>query len=281
MANEPLIVAVDDEPGILRIIKLELSTQGFRVETAPNGEDAINLVEKQRPDVVVLDVVLPDMSGLEVMRRVRERTNIPIILLTARDRDEDKIRGLEFGADDYLVKPFNPDELSARVRAVLRRNTAPVDTERVIRVRNIEIDLGRRLAKKNGELVRLTRTEWMLLHHLASNAGKVILNTELLTKVWGPEYRNDLQYLRVWVSRLRAKLEPEPSNPTIIRTLQGIGYMLDASTPTGDDDDDRRMPEPLGRQKRADSHAMAAEDPADDDDNDRDGSAHSMARASH
>ena len=280
MANEPLIVAVDDEPGILRIIKLELSTQGFRVETASSGEEAINLVEKQRPETVVLDVVLPDMSGLEVMRRIRERTNIPIILLTARDRDEDKIRGLEFGADDYLVKPFNPDELSARVRAVLRRNAAPVDTERVLRVRNIEIDLGRRLAKKNGELVRLTRTEWMLLHHLASNAGKVILNTELLTKVWGPEYRNDLQYLRVWVSRLRAKLEPEPSNPTIIRTLQGIGYMLDATGPARDDEDERRMPEPLSRQRRADSRAMAAEDDAGDND-ERDGHAHSMAGASH
>lgn len=279
MANEPLIVAVDDEPGILRIIRLELSTQGFRVITAANGEEAIAQVERQRPDVIVLDVILPDMSGLEVMRRIRERTNIPIILLTARDRDEDKIRGLEFGADDYLVKPFNPDELSARVRAVLRRNMVPVDSERVLRVRNVEIDLGRRLAKKNGELVRLTRTEWMLLHHLASNAGKVILNTELLTKVWGPEYRNDLQYLRVWVSRLRAKLEPEPSNPTIIRTLQGIGYMLDASGPSSGDDEGQ-MPEPLGRHKRADSRAMAAEDRSPDEDEARDGSPHSMAGAS-
>src|SRR2546430_13769450 len=117
MANERLIVAVDDEPGILRIIRLEVETQGFRVVTAANGEEALALVEKQRPDVIVLDIVLPAMSGLEVMRRIRERTHIPIILLTARDRDEDKIRGLEVGADDYLVKPFNPDELSARVRA--------------------------------------------------------------------------------------------------------------------------------------------------------------------
>jgi two-component system KDP operon response regulator KdpE len=238
MTVEPLIVAVDDEPGILRLIKLELSSQGFRVVTASNGEDALAIVEHQRPDVVVLDIIMPDMSGLEVMRRIRERTNIPIILLTARDRDEDKIRGLEFGADDYLVKPFNPEELSARVRAVLRRGIVPANSERVVRVKNIEIDLGRRLARKDGELVRLTRTEWMLLQHLAANAGKVILNTELLTKVWGPEYRNDLQYLRVWVSRLRSKLEPDPSNPTIIKTLQGIGYLLDPGDNAGEADAD-------------------------------------------
>src|SRR5207249_4170150 len=170
-----------------------------------NGEEALALVEKQRPDVIVLDVVLPDMSGLEVMRRIRERSNIPIILLTARDRDEDKIRGLEFGADDYLVKPFNPDELSARVRAVLRRSNAGPTLDGMIRIKNIEVDLAARVVRKDGEAVSLTRTEWKLLQHLATNAGKVILNTELLTKAWGPEYTNDLQYLRVWVSRLRSK----------------------------------------------------------------------------
>jgi two-component system KDP operon response regulator KdpE len=133
------------------------------------------------------------------------------------------------GADDYLVKPFNPEELSARVRAVLRRGFRPTaGSENIVRVANVEIDLNRRLVKKGGEVVSLTRTEWMLLQHLAANAGKVMLNTELLSKVWGPEYRDDLQYLRVWVSRLRSKLEPDPSNPTIIKTLQGIGYLLDA-----------------------------------------------------
>jgi two-component system KDP operon response regulator KdpE len=139
------------------------------------------------------------------------------------------VRGLEMGADDYLVKPFNPEELSARVRAVLRREFRPtIGAESIVKVRNIEIDLNRRLVKKEGEIVSLTRTEWMLLQHLAANAGKVMLNTELLSKVWGPEYRDDLQYLRVWVSRLRSKLEPDAANPTIIKTLQGIGYLLDA-----------------------------------------------------
>jgi two-component system KDP operon response regulator KdpE len=229
MTVEPLILAVDDEAGILRLIKLELSSQGFRVVVAGDGEEALRLAEQQRPDIVVLDIVMPQMNGLEVMRRLRERTSVPVILLTAKDHDDDKVRGLELGADDYLVKPFNPEELSARVRAVLRRGYRPAaGGDNIVTVGNVEIDLDRRLVKKDGEVVSLTRTEWMLLQHLAANAGKVMLNTELLSKVWGPEYRDDLQYLRVWVSRLRSKLEPDPSSPTIIKTLQGIGYLLDA-----------------------------------------------------
>jgi two-component system KDP operon response regulator KdpE len=228
MTSEPLILAVDDEVGIQRLIKLELSSQGFRVVTAGGGEEALRIAEQQRPDIAVLDIVMPDMSGLEVMRKLRERSGIPIILLTAKDNDADKVRGLEMGADDYLVKPFNPEELSARVRAVLRRSVGLSNTENLVRAGDVEIDLNRRLVKKNGEIVTLTRTEWMLLQHLAANAGKVMLNTELLSKVWGPEYRDDLQYLRVWVSRLRSKLEPDPANPSIIKTLQGIGYLLDA-----------------------------------------------------
>ncbi|HWO73824.1 MAG TPA: response regulator transcription factor [Dehalococcoidia bacterium] len=228
MTAEPLVLAVDDEPGILRLIRLELTEQGFRVIGATDGEEALRLFEQQRPDVVVLDIMMPDMSGLEVMRRLRERANTPVILLTGRDRDEDKVRGLELGADDYLVKPFNPQELTARVRAVLRRAVrAETISDSLIKVRDVEIDLDRRLVKKAGETVSLTRTEWMLLQHLASNAGRVMLNTELLSKVWGPEYVDDLQYLRVWISRLRSKLEDDHTHPTLIKTLQGIGYLLD------------------------------------------------------
>jgi two-component system KDP operon response regulator KdpE len=227
LSTEPLVLAVDDEAGILRLMKLELTAQGFRVMTASNGEEGLRIVEERRPDVVLLDVVMPEITGLEVMRRIRERTNTPIILVTAKDKDADKVRGLELGADDYIVKPFSLEELGARIRAVLRR-TSGQDSERVVRAGEVEIDLTRRLVKRNGELVSVTRTEWLLLQHLASNAGKVILNAELLSKVWGPEYRDDLQYLRVWVSRLRHKLEPEPGNPQIIKTLQGIGYMFDA-----------------------------------------------------
>jgi len=227
MSAEPLVLAVDDEAGILRLIKLELSTQGFRVVTAENGEQALRMAEEHRPDIVLLDIVMPDITGLEVMRKLRERTNIPVILLTAKGSDADKVRGLEMGADDYLAKPFSPEELSARVRAVLRRALGSAGLENIVRAGDVEVDLNRRLVKRKGELVTLTRTEWMLLQHLAANAGKIMLNAELLSKVWGPEYRDDLQYLRVWVSRLRRNLEDEPSQPKLIKTFQGIGYMFD------------------------------------------------------
>ncbi len=230
MSAEPLLLVVDDEPGILRLIKMELSAQGFRVITASGGEEALRLAEEQRPDAVVLDIMMPEITGLEVMRRLRERTNTPIILVTAKDKDADKVRGLELGADDYIVKPFSPNELGARVRAVLRRGLGP-DVEHIVHAGDVEIDLTRRLVKKAGVPVAVTRTEWLLLQHLAANAGKVMLNVELLSKVWGPEYRDDLQYLRVWVSRLRAKLEKEPASPKIIKTFQGIGYMFDADAP--------------------------------------------------
>ncbi len=233
MAAEPLVLAIDDESGILRLIKLELSTQGFRVVTAENGEAGLRMAEEHRPDIVLLDIVMPDMTGLEVMRKLRERTNIPVILLTAKGSDSDKVKGLEMGADDYLAKPFSPEELSARVRAVLRRTVGSSGIENVVRAGEVEVDLNRRLVKRNGELVTLTRTEWMLLQHLAANAGKIMLNAELLSKVWGPEYRDDLQYLRVWVSRLRRKLEAEPSHPKLIKTFQGIGYMFDLGDGSG------------------------------------------------
>jgi two-component system KDP operon response regulator KdpE len=224
--TEPLVLAVDDEPGILRLIKLELTTQGLRVITANGAEEALRAAEEQQPDIALLDIIMPDMDGLELMRRLRERGPLPVILLTAKGSETDKVRGLEMGADDYVAKPFSPDELSARVRAVLRRSNGVSAEQPVVRSGEVEVDLNKRLVYRNGELVSLTRTEWMLLHHMASYPGKVMLNTELLSKVWGPEYRDDLQYLRVWVSRLRKKLEADPSKPTLIRTFQGIGYMF-------------------------------------------------------
>lgn len=228
MTPEPLVLAVDDEAGILRLMKLELTAQGFRVITASSGEEALRVVEEERPDIVLLDIIMPEMTGIEVMRRMREQMNTPVILVTAKDSDTDKVRGLEMGADDYIVKPFSPEELSARIRAVLRRAVGVQSTDRVINVRGVEIDLNRRIVTRDGEVVSLTRTEWLLLQYLAANAGKVMLNAELLSKVWGPEYHDDVQYLRVWVSRLRRKLEPNPADPVIIKTMQGIGYMLDA-----------------------------------------------------
>src|SRR5262245_59677730 len=221
MTTGPLVMAVDDEPGILRLIKLELTTQGFRVVTADGGEEALRVAEEQRPDIALLDIVMPEMTGLELMRKLRERSALPIILLTAKGGEADKVRGLELGADDYIAKPFSPDELSARVRAVLRRAVGGSAAENIVHSGNVEVDLNRRLVKRDGELVSLTRTEWMLLQHLASFPGKVMLNSELLSKVWGPEYRDDLQYLRVWVSRLRKKLEDEPSSTRLIKRFQG------------------------------------------------------------
>lgn len=226
MSADPLVLAVDDEPGILRLIKLELTTQGFRVVTAGGGEEALQAATEQQPDIALLDIVMPEMDGLELMRRLRERGPLPVILLTAKGSETDKVRGLEMGADDYVAKPFSPDELSARVRAVLRRASGPNTVDSIVKAGAIEVDLNRRLVKRNDELVSLTRTEWMLLQHMASYPGKVMLNAELLSKVWGPEYRDDLQYLRVWVSRLRKKLEEDPSKPTLIKTFQGIGYMF-------------------------------------------------------
>ncbi|GBD13287.1 Transcriptional regulatory protein KdpE [bacterium HR24] len=229
MSTQPLVLAVDDEPGILRLLKQELSAQGFRVLVASSGEEALRVAEEHRPDIVLLDVLMPDMSGLEVMRRLREQSNAAVILVTARDTDMDKVRGLEMGADDYIVKPFSPEELAARVRAVLRRTAGPAPAgRRLVSAGGLEIDLERRLVTRQGQLVPLTRTEWLLLQQLAAHAGKVLTNSELLSKVWGPEYRDDVQYLRVWVSRLRRKLGDNPSEPAIIKTMPGIGYMLDA-----------------------------------------------------
>ena len=228
MTTEALVLAVDDEAGILRLLKLELAEQGFRVITAGDGAEALRVAEEQRPDIILLDVMMPEMTGMEAMRKLREQTDAPIIFVTARDSDKDKISGLEQGADDYIVKPFSPDELGARIRAVLRRASGAQPTERLVRAGDVEIDLERRRVTKQGEQVDLTRTEWLLLQSLAANHGKVMMNAELLSKVWGPEYRDDVQYLRVWVSRLRAKIEANPSEPAVVVTRPGIGYMLDA-----------------------------------------------------
>jgi len=180
-----------------------------------------------RPDVVLLDLVMPDLDGIEVMQQLRDLRPVPVILLTAKGATADKAKGLDLGADDYIVKPFHPDELAARVRAVLRRSSGATPGQGIVSFDDIEIDLERRMVTKDGQLVQLSRTEWLLLQHLAANAGKVVLHTELLTKVWGPEYRDDLQYLRVWVSRVRRKLGAEPGEPGRIKTFQGIGYLLD------------------------------------------------------
>ena len=227
LSTQPLVLVADDEPRITKLVSIALQAEGFRVVTADGGEDALRKAEEVRPDVVLLDLVMPDLDGIEVMQQLRDLRPVPVILLTAKGATADKAKGLDLGADDYIVKPFHPDELAARVRAVLRRSSGATPGQGIVSFDDIEIDLERRMVTKDGQLVQLSRTEWLLLQHLAANAGKVVLHTELLTKVWGPEYRDDLQYLRVWVSRVRRKLGAEPGEPGRIKTFQGIGYLLD------------------------------------------------------
>jgi DNA-binding response OmpR family regulator len=235
VSTQPLLLVADDEPRITKLVSMALSEEGFRVVTASSGEEALAKAEQIRPDIILLDIVMPDLDGIEVMRQLRERRPVPVILLTAKGSTADKAKGLDLGADDYVAKPFHPDELAARVRAVLRRASGAAQGVGVIAFDDIEIDLERRIVTRKGELIQLSRTEWLLLQHLAANAGKVVLHTELLTKVWGPEYRDDLQYLRVWVSRVRRKLGAKPGDPGRIKTFQGIGYLLDVDGPKRDE----------------------------------------------
>ena len=232
MGTQPLVLVADDEPRITKLVSIALTEEGFRVVTATGGEDALAKAEEVRPDIVLLDIVMPDLDGIEVMRHLREQRPVPVILLTAKGATADKAKGLDLGADDYIAKPFHPDELAARVRAVIRRSSGVEPGAGVLAFDDIEIDLERRMVRRNGELVQLSRTEWLLLQHLATHPGKVVLHTELLTKVWGPEYRDDLQYLRVWISRVRRKLGAKPGEPGRIKTFQGIGYLLDVDSPS-------------------------------------------------
>jgi two-component system, OmpR family, KDP operon response regulator KdpE len=228
VANQPLVLVADDEPRITKLVALTLHDEGFRVITASGGEEALRKAEEMRPDIVLLDIVMPDLDGIEVMKQLREWRPVPIILLTAKGATADMAKGLDLGADDYIAKPFHPDELAARVRAVLRRASGVAPGSGIVHIGPVEVDLERRLVTRDGNIVSLSRTEWLLLQHLAVNAGRVVLHTELLTKVWGPEYRDDLQYLRVWISRVRRKLGAAPGDPGPITTFQGIGYVLNA-----------------------------------------------------
>lgn len=229
-----LILVVDDEPPIVRLVKAKLRVDGYEVLTATRGGEALAIVNQESPDLVVLDVMMPDMDGFETLRRIRQQSTVPVVMLTARGSDMDKLKGLQSGADDYITKPFNPDELEARIAAILRR-TAGVhqpESEAVLHYPGLIIDLERKIVTADGEEVRLSRTEWDLLSQLAGNAGRVMMHTELLSRIWGPEYRNETQYLRTWVSRLRAKLEPKDGSFTLITTYPGMGYRFESPATT-------------------------------------------------
>jgi DNA-binding response OmpR family regulator len=222
------ILVVDDEERIVHFLTTKLKASGYEVLTAGDGVKGLEQLHAQEPDLVVLDLLMPRMNGLEMLKELRSFSTVPVIILTAKGADADRIKGLHLGADDYLPKPFNPDELVARIEAIRRRlQPAPKDKgAEIFRVGDVTIDFGKRQALVGGESKYLTRTEWLLLSQLANNAGRLMLYEELLTRVWGPEYRDDIQILRTWLSRLRRKLQSDPQNP-LIRTVPKAGYIID------------------------------------------------------
>ena len=229
-AGEPsaTILVVDDEPRYVRWISVNLRASGYRMLTAADGQSALESTARERPDLVLLDIGLPVLDGLEVCRRIREFSTVPIIMLTARAAEADKVAGLECGADDYLAKPFGPPELLARVRAALRRARyaeAPAG-DPVFRHGDLTIDYARCEVRRDGRPVALTPTEYKLLVHLARRAGRVLVPEELLAAVWGPEYREETQHVRLYISRLRRKIEPDPERPSHVLTKPGIGYLF-------------------------------------------------------
>lgn len=225
----PVILAIDDEEGILNFLRVRLRLEGYKVLTANNGEIGLQQAEANNPDLIILDLQMPEMDGYQVLQQLRVFSGVPVILLTVKEEDVYKIKGLELGADDYVTKPFNPDELCLRVKAILRRSRpAQGTTEKISPYQRgrVTIDFAARKVFVGEKDLRLSRTEWSLLEELARHAGRVLTHEQILTRVWGPEYRDDLEYLRVWVSRLRHKLEDDPNNPELIQTLPRVGYTM-------------------------------------------------------
>jgi two-component system, OmpR family, KDP operon response regulator KdpE len=218
------VLVVDDEIAIQRFLRVALNGQGFIVSEANTGQMALSSVTLNRPDLIVLDLGLPDIDGVEVTRRIREWSKIPIIILSVREQEEDKIAALDAGADDYLTKPFGMGELLARIRTVMRRQTT-TNSEPVFSIGELVVDRANRLVTVKGSEVQLTPTEYDILRTLITYAGKVLTNRQLLRQVWGEGY-DDLHILRVNISNLRHKLEPDPSRPTYIHTEPGVGYRL-------------------------------------------------------
>jgi DNA-binding response OmpR family regulator len=220
------ILVVDDEPRMIHFIRLNLEHDGFEVSEAASGTQALEQLRDRLPDLILLDVMMPDLDGFETLELMRDISNVPVIMLTAKGEENDRVRGLELGADDYVTKPFSPRELVSRVRAVLRRvETAGPGMHEIIDVdERLRLDFGRREVWVDGQLVRLRPTEYKLLYHLVQNAGWVVPHEQLLAKVWGYEYRDETHYLRLYINYLRQKLEKDPSNPRYILTERGVGY---------------------------------------------------------
>jgi two-component system, OmpR family, KDP operon response regulator KdpE len=225
MNEGPRLLIVDDERAIRRFLHTALAAHGYQIFEAANGEEALTAVIQHRPDIVILDLGLPDIEGFEVTRRLREWTDLPIIILSVRGQEQDKIAALDAGADDYLVKPFSVGELMARIRAALRRAMRP-SVEPIFETNGLVLDMAHRLVTVNDQQVSLTPTEYDLLRVLATDAGKVLTHAQLLRQVWGMGYENEAHLLRVNISNLRRKIEPDPSQPTYVVTEPGVGYRL-------------------------------------------------------
>lgn len=221
-----LILVVDDEPRMIRFIRMNLELEGYQVVEASNGIDALDEVRKHLPELVIMDVMMPKMDGFETLGLLREISTVPVILLTVRSDEEDRIHGLELGADDYITKPFSPRELVSRVNAVLRRAEWPSPSPRtVLRVDSrLSVDFNRHQVIVDDERIDLRPTEYRLLSHLIQNAGWVVPHETLLAKVWGYEYRDETHYLRLYINYLRKKIEEDPANPVYILTERGVGY---------------------------------------------------------
>jgi len=222
------VLIVDDELSIIKFLRANLEARGYEVLAAMDGIDAIHVFEMEQPDILILDIMMPKMDGFEVCRRLREWSQTPMIMLSAKGDESDKVKCLDLGADDYITKPFGAGELIARVRAVLRRTgaVATIPTQPSFACGDIKISLAQRQVTVADKEVKLTPTEYSLLQEFVLNAGKLLTHTYLLNKVWGPEYREEREYLHVFVRRLRAKLETDPANPRYIIAVPGVGYQF-------------------------------------------------------
>jgi len=225
MTAGPHVLVVDDELQIRRFLRISLEANGYVVDEAENGQQAILISARLRPDAIILDLGLPDMDGLEVLERLREWSQVPVIVLSVRDAERDKVALLDAGADDYLTKPFSVEELLARLRAA-QRHARLEEAEAIFKCGAIQVDLTRRSVTRHGEIVKLTPTEYALLRLLVQHAGKVLTHKQILKEVWGTEYVDETHYLRVYFAQLRQKLEDDPALPKIIHTEPGVGYRL-------------------------------------------------------
>jgi len=231
MSEGAVVLIADDEPPIRRFLRTSLAAQGYRIAEAATGAETLAALHHEKPDLIILDLGLPDINGIEVLRALRAESDVPVIVLSARGDERGKVAALDLGADDYVTKPFGMEELVARIRAAIRHRFQAKGETPVFTAGELSVDLARRLVKRKGEEVRLSPKEYDLLRVLVANAGKVMTHRQLLGEVWGPAHAEDAQYLRVFVRSLRHKLEADPARPSLILTEPGVGYRLKEPEP--------------------------------------------------